>query len=481
MSRAPNPCAATVRASTARAAARPAPTVRATAAVVVAIATLAALAGCGKADADAIRAEFAGRPGVIEARTSCNENLPFAFSCDVTVDVERDITADELAAILPLMRTGLHGANRSAIEVEWGAPGYPNLEITFDDDGFLAPGISDTSVAAAFVEGIADPRVTEFVLDHFAPGVTAPRVTIAYDNPEPSGGPGREKGQNHVAIASMHRVQELIPGASVELSTPDLAINAPDGSAPEAELDLYLAIARAFPVQRAQVENGLVQIRLPDGTDPAPVQQFAEQQPPYASIDFVSITADDSLYASDVDPERTADLNAVIEAARALPQNPSASVQYDRVSFTVPDPEAARAVDAALSALPEYQRVGVRYSDGDMTVGRLPGGMLAIDQAVALAAEPPVAEVEITQRTHDDGRHHVDVDGVDNASPYDLGVALARSGVADLRGAWVVVSVRGEGRWVVSFYTDEPLRLEADRWLTRAQADEFTRGWEAGR
>ena len=444
-------------------------------------ATLIALTGCGRIDGDAVRAEFAGRPGVIEARTTCDQNLPLLFDCYVTVEVERDITVAQLADILPLMRTGLQGA-RGTIAVESDSPADPDLKIGFAGGGDLAPGVNDTALAQAFVEGIADPRVTTFVLDRLAPGSNGPLARISYQNPELDPDAGKsEDGQNRVAIASMRRVQELIPGASVEVTTADLEIDAPDGSAPEAELELYLAIVSAFPVRDARVEPSLVRIRLPDGTDPGPVQEFAAQHPQYSSIGFVEIASDDSLSASNIDPESAADLSAVIEAARALPQYTSARVEYDRVEFSGTEPETVREIDAALSSLPEYHRIGVRYSGADTTVSRLPGGVLAIDQVIFLAADPSVSEVRITQdASRPEGSHHVDVEGVNNASPYDLGLALARSGVDELPGAWVVVSVRRDVHWAVDFYPDQPLRLETEPWLTSEQAAQFTNGWRDG-
>ena len=228
----------------------------------VAATTLVALSGCGNVDADAVRAEFAGRAGVVEARTSCDQNLPFMFDCEVTVNVGRDITEAQLTDILPLMRTGLHGA-RGVIAVEWRSSGDPDLEIRFRGDGSFTPGVSDETLAEAFVEGIADPRITEFVLSPYALSGKRPLAKISYQNPEENpDAASAEDGQNDAAIASMRRVQELIPGTTVEVTTPDLSIDAPNGSVPEAELDLYLAIARVFPLIYAQVEQGLLDVRL---------------------------------------------------------------------------------------------------------------------------------------------------------------------------------------------------------------------------
>ena len=430
-------------------------------ATIVAMLVGVGLTGCAQApNEEKIEGAIGAVEGVSAASMNCTTPLPFTFSCSISISLLPTVTATQLGGLIGVLPTYAthHGVEISTPEVA----GMGNAILEFDTDYDLPDGVTPNGLAEYFLTQGELSTDDEFSLDP----VGYRGATLVANLPLVS---------DAALFARAHAALDAIPSIAVDLSTDSLTLDGDAAAYPQAEEDFYTAFTTEYPAVVGQIYADYVQVGLGGGADIAAARAFAHSLPTYAAIDAVVISDNDKVSNSYSDPDVALSVQAVTDAASVLPEFQTAEVYGNRVSFDVTSTADARALDTALHGTPEYATVAATYSTPDSTIARDAGEEFPFDIWEYLVESPAIQDVEI-----DSGE--VDVDGTDGVTPYDLGLALGASGLAETNYS-VVAATRSTGNtrmYSTWFTSGTTISVKADQWMSVDQAKGLAQGWTDG-
>lgn len=412
---------------------------------------------------------FGELAGVVSTDARCSQPLPFTFSCTTSVVVARDVSEEQLVALMEKARqVGL----RSPLDIYARSLGESSNDIRIENAAKLG---EDLGVARMFLTGLATEGVESLTigLAISRDGTNDPQRNVFVNARLPL-------ADDAALLELAGKFASILPSGHLAFGSERLTYSSV-GRLLADEVTLYMAVSREFSVIRGAIEPDYVEIQLDPSADLAAAKEFAAERPEFGRISTVALSDDDSVDVRDVDSASSSSVLAVTEAARQLPQFRSATVRNSTVDFTVDSPADARRMDAALGALAEYNEVSIRFSLPQFSTSRTAGGQFYFDVWEALASNPVITSASVGQYSNEFGELHVKVDGKENTAPYDVGFALAASGLAELPSTSIIIGVRGtDGLYSTTFTSGKTISPKTDKWLSTKQAAALKQGWIDG-
>ena len=438
---------------------------RKSSAALLAVLVVASLAGCGffgdgsRADEKLVDAAFAGVEGVTDSSVYCQQPLPGSFSCEISVELAPEATADQVIAALAVLRNQ-KDAERSTITVD----GRSLISASLNGVS-VGPTLSDSGFAEGFLRAVHTVEISSWELetDNYD-GV--PELRIEFE------------GLSDAQIFGYARA-ETIPFGVAGFSREGLLVEYDESEFPEDSVAVYEAVAAHYPVLGGTMRGGQLQVVLPEGTDLEAALAVARDSPSYSRIPLVDVTDDPTDRFGMTDATASGKLTSVIDKAREIPGYVSSKVSGDTLDIRVEKASQIAVFDRELSTNPVYPETPVRFSAGSSYLTRLGGAELEAATFARIANNASIGELSFVESDNPDGaRYNLVVRSNEDLPPYDLGRLLAGSGLSDLDVS-VAVAVRGNPAYSGTITNDGRLRITRES-MSQGQADRLAAGWKAG-
>jgi len=444
--------------------------------IALSLVAVLSLSGCGLiGDGSRVTDEemdtlFLSRPSVADVSTSCVQNLPFAFSCDVDIQLSSEVTTNDLADLVTLIDSTSIDAK---VTVSATSADQIHQEITLGDRNNTG-GIPDPdAVAATFLAVVGFDGVGDVTFQPASDYYNGPSMVAEIPSAD-----------DETLLGYSGTLADSPLEFDLALSSDRLSFEAAAGDYPSDETLLYRAMSDQFAVAGGQIRIDYVAVNLVEGADLAGAREVASTLNQSNAIAVVDINDDDVSDFGTVPDDLVVTTRGVIDAAEALDGVTEANAFGTSVAIRVESIGSIVILDSRLSSTPGYNDITVSFTKDGKSVSRQPGGTFYVDEFTVLARSGLFDEASVSDEKYamsDDNVVKVSVKALVATDPYELGYLLGRSGVGDIEGAVVDFAVfYDDDRYSGSFPVGDDLGLEGDGWLSAAEAAGIQKGWTAG-